>query len=62
MPMKTPCPEPSGPRGTSSAITDWQKEIDRAKQDTTNHGVFKLDLNQFLQQQGRLKVVMRKID
>lgn len=42
----------------------WDGEVDLAKKDNTiaSHGVFKLDLNEFLQQEGRLKVVMRKLD
>jgi hypothetical protein len=52
----------NGPSYT--VASDWQAEIDAAKQNTavTNHGVFKLDLNEFLTQESRLKVVMRKLD
>ena len=45
-----------------SFSSSWQSEIDTAKQDTASHGIFKLDLNEFLQEEGRLKVVMRKLD
>ncbi|MFN8610892.1 MAG: hypothetical protein U0931_25345 [Vulcanimicrobiota bacterium] len=45
-----------------AAASSWQAEIDEAKQDTAGQGVFKLDLNEFLQQEGRLKVVMRRLD
>lgn len=42
----------------------WSWEIYQVQQDRgiTEHGVFKLDLNEFLQQQGRLQIVMRKLD
>jgi hypothetical protein len=45
-----------------TAASNWQTEIDNVKQDAVGHGVFKLDLNEFLQQEGRLRVVMRKLD